>query len=357
MRVCFLISQLQAGGAERVVSELANYFAESDIFEVYIVSVEDKELFYNISGKVNVSNLGVKNNKNPFFNSFQRITKTYKSLKSISPEVVISFMTSTNIETTIVSKLLNIPVIISERNNPKENTPNIWKILRKTIYPFSSALVCQTIKSAEFYRKWIKNIIVINNPIRNINKTTVQKDKVVLAVGSFRHQKGFDVLIDSFAKIEKKYSDEWKLIIVGEGKERNFFEKKIKAFGFEKNIMLPGKTNKIDEYYSKASIFVLSSRWEGMPNVLMEAMAHGLPCIAFDCNYGPAELIENEITGILVPPENGEKLTKMMEILMIDEGKRKFLGENAKKITQTHSLGIIAGKWEKLIKLTSKNEN
>ena len=210
----------------------------------------------------------------------------------------------------------------------------------------SDAFVTQTYADLKNYN-FLKRSYVIYNPIK-IEKfdLNVKKQNIVLGVGRLDKQKGFDVLIKAFKKIGK---DDWKLLIAGDGPERERLETLIKKLG-STNIELIGKTKEIFKYYSQASIFVLSSNKEGFPNVLIEAMAFGCAVVSFDCPYGPAEIIENGVNGILVKNQDENGLKEAIELLIKDEELRKKLSKEAIKVREKYSIEKIVKEWEKVIK-------
>ena len=345
MKIVFIINSFDGGGAERVVSELANHISSNH--EIYLITVENKGVFYTLSEKTTLINLDVKNNKNSLLNSYERISKTYKTLKKIRPNIVISFMTSTNIETTIVAKLLKLPIIIAERANPHSSARSKWHFLRKRTYPLANLLVCQTESSQKFYESWIRNIRVIPNPLKQIT-TPVQNEKknILLAVGRLGFEKGHDLLIRAFSKMN---ADNWTLLIVGEGQERATLENLIATLSLDNRVTLFGRTEDVDEVYQKALLFVLPSRTEGFPNALCEAMAHGLPCISFDCDFGPRDIITHGKDGILVPPEDVDALAAQIQLLIDSPEQREALGREAIKIQERLSIKKIAKQWEDCI--------
>jgi len=210
----------------------------------------------------------------------------------------------------------------------------------------SDAFVTQTYADLKNY-SFLNNSYVIYNPLKIENfDLNVKKQNIVLGVGRLDKQKGFDLLIKAFNKIGK---DDWRLVIAGDGAERERLEKLIKELGAT-NIELIGKTKEIFKYYNQASIFALSSNKEGFPNVLIEAMAFGCAVVSFDCPYGPAEIIEDRVNGILVKNQDENGLKEAIGLLIKDEELRKSLSKEAIKVREKYSIEKIAKEWEKAIK-------
>jgi glycosyltransferase involved in cell wall biosynthesis len=168
------------------------------------------------------------------------------------------------------------------------------------------------------------------------------REKIVLGVGTLIPLKGFDMLIKAFAKLEE---DEWKLVILGEGPDREELQNLIDELGLRDKVSLPGITKDVERYYKKASIFVLSSRTEGFPGVLCEAIGYGCASIAFDCLTGPSDIIEQNVNGILVEPENINKLSQEIQKLVYDPELRSCLSANSQEITLLLDIKTISNEW------------
>src|SRR5690606_3468352 len=197
--------------------------------------------------------------------------------------------------------------------------------------------------------KSIKNIKVIINPVKAlgpISKEAVNQRKYILAAGRLCYEKGFDLLIDAFALIKDKNVD---LLIVGEGEDREALEKQIESLGLAGRVKLVGAKKNIQDYYNNAALFVLSSRTEGYPNVLIEAMSMGCPSIAMDCEFGPSEIIVHEKNVLLVKERSAEALSQNIERVLSDKLLRARLSENARLINLTNSSTAVYAEWEKLV--------
>jgi len=353
MQVLFIIGSLSSGGAERVVSEMSNYWVRKgwNLSILTTNATKKKQDFYPLDSRikrVDITPLKKLYKVAYFYNLFRNLRAKIKNEK---PDVVISFMSGSNIVTIISMLGLKIPLIISDRHNPY--TDKIGYLYKKIFYPLSNILVVQTEAVKKFYSNiGGLQIETIPNPIRefcqieNIN----EKSKIVSAVGRLNISiKGFDILIKSFAKISNNYKD-WKLIIYGEGKDRGLLEELIREFSLEKRVILAGNLHNPRELISKTEIFVLSSLEEGFPNVLLEAMSVGLAVISFNCDYGPEEIIDNGKDGILIKVGDIDELSSTIARLIENSGLRRELGQNAKvKVSQKFHVNKIMEKWESLI--------
>ena len=171
--------------------------------------------------------------------------------------------------------------------------------------------------------------------------------QLLLAVGRLNAQKGFDWLIEAFSNLADKHRD-WDLVILGEGSLRIRLEGQVRESGLEHRIFLPGRAGNMAEWYESADLYVMSSRYEGFPNTLVEAMAHGLAAVSFDCDTGPRDIIRHELDGLLVPRGNVAELTAALDRLMSDALMRQRFAERAVEVRERFSMERIAGMWEKL---------
>jgi glycosyltransferase involved in cell wall biosynthesis len=184
-------------------------------------------------------------------------------------------------------------------------------------------------------------------PLLSPKKYLNPEKKHLLAVGRLHPQKQFDLLIRVFKRIAGDYKD-WDLVILGDGEDRSMLECLVADLGLGESVSLPGVAGNLSEWYYKADAFVLSSAFEGFPNVLLEAMAHGIPVVSFDCNTGPRDLIEHGKNGLLVPDGDTAGLEQAIRELLSSEDFRNELGEHAKEVRQQYSIARIAGRWEKV---------
>ncbi|AFY52861.1 glycosyltransferase [Rivularia sp. PCC 7116] len=363
IKLTLIIYSLSSGGAERVISILANYWAEKGWKITLLTLVSNQDIpFYKLDSRINQVALGIaKESPNKIFglwNNLNSIRILRSAINQSQPDVVISFMDTVNVLTLLATKGLNIPVLISERNNPiKSCTEGIWTKLRKWTYPSADAIIVQTQRIQNYFQLQLqKRILIIPNPVvlpsiargKNLQTTCEKADKLLIAMGRLEEQKGFDLLLQAFAKLEDKYP-QWKLVILGEGSLRPQLELLREQLELTERIDLPGRVKNPHEYLQRADLFVMSSRFEGFPNALCEAMACGLAVISFDCPTGPREIISHGRDGILVPNEDLPALTVAMENLMSDEKERQRLASNAPKIVQRFNLESVAQKWEELI--------
>lgn len=360
MRITFVISSLGPGGAERVMTTMANAWSMKG-WQITIITLSDsKNDFYELHENIQRIPLDqIADSSNIFQALKENIKRIYhlrKALHKSKPDVVISFIDIINILTLISAKGLKVPVIVSERADPgKHQIGRLWNGLRKKTYSGSSALVVQE----ENVRQWALSqwhnlkVQIIHNPIqlafKNDKEISLPPGKWVMAMGRLVDQKGFDLLIKAFAMAVTDIPEEWNLLIMGEGEQRKELENLVKKKGLEKRVSMPGLVNNPDRYLSLGELFVLSSRYEGFPNALLEAMASGLPVISFNCPSGPAEIIHHEVDGILVEPENIDALSEAIITMIKSDKKRSEFELAGRNNIERFGLEKILQEWETLI--------
>ena len=349
MKIAFIISSLGSGGAERVLTLIANYFSKNN--DVTILTFSNSEPFYPLNNNIKHIKLDlIKKSHNIFetlINSIKRVLLLKKVLKEIDADINISFMTHTNIISIIATKLNRQKIIISEDIEYFFYNNRILFLVRKIVYRWADYLVVKTYGDKKNYY-FLNKIAVIGNPLQdNLEEFDFdQKEKLILAVGRLDRQKGFDNLIKAYSKLNTN----WKLFIAGEGKERKSLINLIKKLGLDSRVILLGNQKDIFNWYKRASIFVLSSRKEGFGNVLIEAMAMGCAVVSFDCPYGPGEIIEDRVNGILVENQNIDKLALAIQELIDNDKLRETLSKEAIKVREKYNIKNIAKRWEEVIK-------
>ncbi len=351
MKVLFFIHSLSSGGAERVLSLLATDWSTKG-HEVSIAINTHEKSFYTISKDIKIISADIQ--AKALAGNYKRIQRYKEIMLDVDPDIVISFMTTMCITTTIAAKLAKKPIILSEHTNFFAMKSKVWRSLRRLIYPHSDALCVLTEHDKEKY-SFHSNVHVIENPLvlKNEHKN-IPREEIILAVGRLHPVKGFDLLIRAFKQLENPKS--WRLIILGEGDEKPHLEKLATDLQLKESVSLPGVVLDVEKYYKRASIFVLSSRMEGFPVGLCEAMAYGCPPIAFDCLTGPKEIIQNNENGILVNAGDTEQLTRAIQDLMENPEKREELSIKSKEINNRLSIDKISKKWFQLINNVLNNK-
>ncbi|MBA4317003.1 MAG: hypothetical protein C0412_01240 [Flavobacterium sp.] len=358
MNICFVVSSLRSGGAERVISILANGLADRG-HSVTIICMSSYETFYFIDKRVNVEFLCEPyDSKSIIHGVFRNLYKSLllaKKIKNCKCEVVISFVTQVNILAIVSNFFLKTPLIISERTHPMA-VGLCLKLLSFALYRFASTLVVQTDFSKKYYQNHGISITKIFNPIRltQSNLPAKQRQPIILGVGRVVKLKGFDLLIKAFALAKLP---DWQLWIVGDGAELNNLKELAVEFSVGDRVRFWGIQKDVDWFYQNASVFVLSSHYEGFPNVLCEAMSRGMAVVAFDTATGASELVKNCKNGLLVAQDCIKSLANALKRIVSDSHLRESLSEAAPSIAEYLDENVIVGEWESLMKkILMKNE-
>tara|TARA_B100001059_G_C17803975_1_gene567948 strand:+ start:966 stop:2063 length:1098 start_codon:yes stop_codon:yes gene_type:complete len=363
MKICFFISTLSSGGAERNVSLLANHFVKKN--KVTIFTLEDKKSksFYKISKKVKLVKLDLlsksKNIFSSLINFFNRVLIIRKKLLDENTEVYISFLETMNLTVLIASfGLENIKLkVISDRNNPKKSEKFfLIFVLKFLFYRTCDFLVLQTKSIIANYKFIKKNKIKIisNSIVENliIKKQFKKKEKIkILCAGRLELQKDYYTLLKSLCILNKK-NIKFSCDIYGTGSEKQKIINLINQFNLKNNVFLKGVTNKLYKLYHKYDLYILSSKYEGYPNTLLEAVSTQVPSISSDCEYGPNEIIKNKVNGLLFQVGNPNDLSK--KIIFLKNSNYKFINKlkdyNKKNFNPKKINFKILSLWEKLIK-------
>lgn len=374
MKVLFYIQSLSSGGAERVTTTLANHWAEKG-WEVVIVTVasEDRD-FYKLDPRIERIALDMaiqsRNAGQALVYNLRRIWALLRILRREKPDVAIAMMATANATLAVAGRLADVPTIGSERTYPPAlPLGRIWEWVRRRTYPLLDGLVAQTTHSAAWLRQHAptKTIEVIPNPVNyplkgyepRVRPADVLEPlpgkRILLAVGRLQEQKGFDRLLTSFAKVSEKHS-EWSLVILGQGRMRDALMLQTTGLGIADRVVLPGAVGNVGEWFESADLYALTSRFEGFPNTLLEALAYGVPSVAVDCETGPREIIRHEVDGLLVPQGDPEALVAALDRLMGDEALRERFSERAVEARERFAVERIAGMWEALFEEVAREK-
>jgi glycosyltransferase involved in cell wall biosynthesis len=351
MRLTLFIEALKGGGAERVLSEMASHWAARQHTVQLLTRTPPESDFYRVHPAVGrvmvprpVSPLGQTRRY------LLRVRALREALAASRPDVIISFIDTSNIETLLAAHDLGIPVIVSERCDPDHNViPLHHSILRRLLYPHADMVVVQTESVRRWAEKflWSERVAVVPNCVRQpAPAPPVAREPVIVAMGRLVEQKGFDLLVAAFARVARALPG-WRLIIVGDGERRAALERQVAALGLGDRIALPGVTSDAQSFLRRAGMFVLSSRFEGFPNVLLEAMACGTPVVAMDCPSGPRDIVRPGHDGLLVPVDVDALAAAILQLGRAPD-QRARLGANAVDVTARFHPDRIMAMWDDL---------
>ena len=345
MDILFVTATLTSGGSERVMSLLANQLAERG-HRVEIVNLNKHIIFYPIHKDVHLSFV----EEEVGGSIFRKIGWLRKYVKTKKPDVVIPFMEAVYCVTLLALIGVKVPVISSERIDPR-HSPRLRNILRKIFLPLTTHLVVQTKDIKAFYPKFIqKKTTIIYNPV---SETVFQlqeepKENMIISVGKLDGQKNQKLLINAFASIAEDFPD-WKLVIYGEGPERNALESLVERLKIKDKISLPGRCETVIEEMNKAKVFAFSSDFEGMSNAILEAVCVGLPVVTTNVS-GAAELVKNGEGGFVVPIRDEKALAEALRKILKDDNLREKMMRTNKARAKEFKQDMIVNQWEELIK-------
>lgn len=358
-KIVFHLNCLEQGGAERVVTTLANRFVKEG-YQVYIATEWTAENEFTIDGRIKRVHVGLteKQEKQPTkVQFFTRIKNLRKFLKKEKPDVLIAFAQKANYRALMATRFTRIPVIVSVRTNPYLHyVGRRDKILIPLLYPKAAGNVFQTVGAKEFFAPKVqKKSRIILNPINDkyigVPKPEHRR-KAVVQSGRLVDFKNQLMLIEAFMLVHEKHPDYALEIYGGDSHDgtKELLEESIAKHNASGFVKLMGASDSLEKELTDASVFAFSSDWEGLPNALMEAMALGLPIVATDCPCGgPKTLIEDGENGLLVPIKNSEALAAGINRLIEDPELAEKLGDNARKIADIANTDAVCAQWKDYI--------
>ena len=335
-------------GTERAVSNLANILSNKYDVSILSVGTEVGTPAYFLSSSVKVVHKKIFSCSKKSF--WGRLSDKFVFIKFINSLDFDIFISSAPIYSFLLS-FSSVPKIVGCEHFNYEAVPFRTKLLRRLFYPFLDAIVLLTQdawKKFSFIKEKQRHVIPNNSPYPVCRNFYSAESKILLTVGRLTYQKGFDMLIDAAKIIFEKKSD-WKLIIVGDGEDKEQLLLQIRDNQLEEFISILPPVQDVTRYYEAAGLYVMSSRFEGFGLVLIEAQSFGIPCVSFDCSSGPSEIIDDNFTGYLVAPNNVEELAEKLLILMDDKDKRKLFSQNALEKAKRFSFEAVSAKWFELL--------
>lgn len=375
MKILYCIAgTCHSGGMERVLANKANYLVRHG-YEVVVVTTDQQGLppFFPLDKRIRCIDLHVnyeENNGKSFLNKLWHYPwKQYRHKKRLRevlcqerPDIAISmFCNDAGFITQLgdgSKKLLEIH--FSKFKRLQYGRKGLWRLAdlwrsqqdEKTVARFDKFVVLT--EEDKGYWGDLSNITVIPNALTfSTPQRASLSNKKVIAVGRYTYQKGFERLIEAWRIIAPRFPD-WQLDIVGEGEEREALQRQINAYGLERQIALVSPTKEVEKLYLEASLLVLSSRYEGLPMVLLEAQAFGLPIVAFRCKCGPADVVTDGEDGFLVADGDTLELAQRMMALMADEALRQQMGRKAKVASHRYDEENVMKQWTDLFDSLTK---
>lgn len=353
---------MNSGGAERVAANLVNAWVErGDVVTLVITYSGQSECFYKLHPDVELiylaENAGISGRG--LWAYLIRFRALRRLISEKKPGLILSFLTNVNIAAILCGLGLEVPIIVSERSYPpKRSIGRILTWARRMTYPLAQQVVMLSSEGLAWLSQCIPRAhgVIIQNPVSYplistkpmvaSEKYVPPERKLLLAVGRLDEGKQFDILLAAFARLATRYS-QWDLVILGEGTEHESLVKKITELGLQGRAFLPGHAGNLGDWYDRADLYVMSSRYEGFPNTLAEAMMYGCAAVAYDCDTGPRDIIRNGLDGLLVTPVSDvQALSDALALLMGDDSRRNQMARRAIEIRERYSMQHILAQWD-----------
>ncbi len=354
-----VIHALHGGGAERVAATMANrWTAEGDRVTLITLDSVDSDV-YQVGPQVERVGLGLMrfsgNSLHAGWNNAQRIRGLRQAIRAATPDCVVSITDRMNVLALLASRGFDAPIVIAERSDPRhQSMGRIWEHLRRWTYPRCTAAVAQTQSVAQHLSALVghRPVYVIPNgvvaPAVTAAALTERDARTVVAMGRLSPEKGFDLLIEAFARLAPQHPD-WQLQIAGDGPQRAALQQEVDRHGLGARIQLVGWVADPAEFLSRGALYVMSSRYEGFPTSLLEAMACGLAVISSDCDSGPRAIIRPEVDGLLVPVADPVAMMHAIDRLISDPVTRHGLGERAREVVDRFSMDRFMQRWNEVV--------
>lgn len=376
--ICLFIGSLKTGGAERVTLWLARELAAMGHRVTLLTHHGADQDFFALPEGVDRVVIGLTEGRQTFLGkiaiNIRRCIRVRAVLRRAHADVVLAMMPHESVVAVLAAFGLRMRVVVSERNAPwHRRQDRIWTLMRILVYRFSTVQVAQTQPIAD----WLElntgstRLYIVPNAVQDplpssppvIPPPAQQGRKLIVAVGTKPWQKGFDLLLSAFAGVAADYPD-WVLALPGllpDREEAGLTGQDIldraAAVGLRERVILPGHVGNMPDWYRATDLFVLSSRFEGFPNVLVEAMSQGCACVSFDCDTGPRDIVNNEVDGLLVPAGDVDALTRAMRLAMSDGELRADLGRAAREVRTRFAAPRILALWAQALDLPTCDTN
>lgn len=367
LRLTLVIGGLAGGGAERQLAEMANWWTRHGA-QVVLASWGGREVadFYPLEPAIERIWLtestvpgGILARATQQLRSIRRLRRL---LRAWRPDALVSFIDRSNVCCIVAAAGLGIRTVVAERTHPGVNLRNVswvWRQLRRICYPRADCVVAQTRDAADWLVRHCRApVAVIPNVLRELPRLSLAREPLVVAVGRLSREKGFDLLLRAFARVEAQFPD-WHLRIAGEGPERDALQAQAQALGIGVRVALLGEVRDVDCLLARAGLLVHPSRREGFPNVVLEAMGMGTAVVCTDCHAGPAELIQDGVNGRLVPLDDVGALAQAMAELMASSAARDALGQAARRVVRDYAPDTVMEKWQACVQpnVSSRHHN
>jgi GalNAc-alpha-(1->4)-GalNAc-alpha-(1->3)-diNAcBac-PP-undecaprenol alpha-1,4-N-acetyl-D-galactosaminyltransferase len=364
-RLTLITHALHSGGAERVLARLASHWAEQGR-QVTLITLDDEQTDrYPLHPAVRRVGLSLlrpsRSAPDALLSNWRRVRRLRAAVGASRPDVVVSFTDHMNVLTLLASCGARWPVVIAERSDPRrQRMGRGWELLRRWTYPRCSVAVVQTDAVGSYVRRLVgrRPVLTIPNAVAlpeipvELSDASAGRRPYLVAVGRLSDEKGFDLLIEAFARIADRHP-EVDLTILGEGPRRAWLEEQAARRQVAARIRFPGWHDQPQTVLRHGLLFVLPSRWEGFPNALLEAMACGLAAVGFACDSGPTEIVRHGVDGLLVAPEDVAALADAIGHLLDNPDLRHRMGLRAREVVERFGCEDFFARWDQAVARTA----
>jgi glycosyltransferase involved in cell wall biosynthesis len=362
MKILLFIHSLHYGGAERVAMNLSSEWVAQGLDVSVVTLTSTASDFYALHDSVERITLDLAGGSGGLAGAVlanvRRMLALRRVLRQVKPDVVLGIETRPSILAILAGLGLPCKVSATEHIHPPMLFEGkLWECLRRWTYPFADKVVALTQKS----KVWLqdncncKAVTVIPNsislpipvvePVVSPQQVVGAGRRVLLAAGRMAEQKGFDILIDSFGRIASDFPA-WDLVILGDGHDRHSLVAQVAAAGLGERVLLPGQVGNMPDWYERADLYVLSSRFEGFSMTIVEAMASGCAVVSFDCDAGPGDIITHGHDGLLVRQVGDpQELANALSTLMSDDETRALMAARARAVVERFSVARVFSMW------------
>lgn len=358
-----VIHSLSSGGAERVAVDMCDYWLRQGVRVTLVTQSSPDTDVYPVPDGVDRRALGMAGASGGTLAGLvanaRRVWALRRLIRKLRPDVVLGMMTTASVLSVGAAQRLPCRVIATEHTHPPSQALSpMWEKLRRWAYPRAHAVVALTSGTAAWLEEHVPGaqVSVIPNSVRWPMERSEPvlpppergQRRRLLAVGRLHPHKGFDILLRAFAQLADHFCD-WDLVILGEGDSREDLQNQVEALNLADRVTMPGRVGNLSDWYADSDLYVLSSRVEGLSNTLIEAMASGLPAVAFDCETGPREIVRSGIDGVLVEQvEDEDALAAHLAELMAKPELRETLARRAIDVRDRFSTARVMALWSQL---------
>lgn len=348
-RIAFVISNLHAGGAQRVVSLLADQFAARNVDVSIITMAPSSEDFFEVRDGVRRFAIGgIQNSSNILvaaFRNIRRIASLRSTIRVTRADTVISFVGISNILTVLACIGLRQNVVVCERNDPnRQSLGRIWDIMRRWLYRLADKVTANSREALRAMNAYVPEhkLVYLPNPLAQDHghSARAKRSNLILTVGRLTHQKAHDITLAAFAETVRFHTD-WHLVMIGEGELEASLRRQAEALEISSKITWIPRTEDVWSWYHCASIFVLPSRFEGTPNALIEALSCALPSVITTTSSGALDYVTDGVSGLIIPPNDPQALSHAVARLIEDDELRIRLGKSAQQRVRTAAANAI----------------